>query len=132
MTAARNPHRRDLDHFGQDSDEFVGLSAAIGPFPAQTPVKYVLEWLASQVGSLTASTHRLSTFTLNAYVLAPGSTVGSAPGNIRSVFALNAVVKKTQTSSLTLNAYVIKGGTFTLNAWVRGYASFTLDAFVVV
>jgi hypothetical protein len=131
MPYDRVVHFRDRDHIGQDSDLYVGIDAAIGPFPAQTPVKYVLEALASDLYTLQSANRHVATFTLNAYVLAPGGTAGNAPGNIRSAFFVNAIAKKAVGSSFTVNAYIQKGATFTIDAWVRGHGTFTINAFII-
>lgn len=127
----RHRHHRQRDHFGSDSDLYVGIDGPIGPWEQYTPVKYVLEDLYSKMATLASSNRHVATFAVNAYVLAPGSTVGSVPGNIRSIFTVKATVKKAGAGSFIIYAIVIKGGNFTINAWVRGHGTLTINAFVV-
>lgn len=128
---ARIRHHRDRDHDGEDLDSFVGLSAPIGPWEIGTPIKYVLFDLYTRFTALESSNHHLGSITVDAYALAPGSFAGSAPGTIRGLLSIDAIVKKSMSGSITIDAEVVKGGSITIDAWVRPTGSITIDAYVV-
>lgn len=125
----RNVHHRQHDHFGEDSDLYVGIDEAIGPWEAMTPVKYVLQDMYSRITVLDSNSHHLGYFTIDSWVLAPGGTVGT--GNIRSVFFIDQIVRQTMSGSFTIYCLVAKGGNFTIDSWIRPGGSFSIDMFVV-
>lgn len=127
VIAGRHRHDRLNDHFGVETDLNVITTDAIGPWPAGTPLHYVLSDLyAMQVARDSMDNHQVRVFYLDAWVLAPTTAASGGLG----VFTLDALVKKTVSHSFTFDALVIRGGSFTLDAWVAGYGSFTLNAWV--
>lgn len=123
-------HHRLRDHFGLESDLFIGLSERLGPWEEGTPLHFVLEDLISRMDALESSTHNVSSFTGDGIVLAPGGTVSSS-GTVRSVYFADAVLKKIPSRSFTAQAFITRGGSFTANANIRFQGSLTADASLV-
>lgn len=112
-------HHRTHDHFGTEDDTTVVLSSAIGKYAAGTTVAAVLADMFARVSSLEGGTHRVFSFTASAF--------------IQPTFRANAVLKKTQSASFTVDAVLTAGGSFRADAVLRKTtsASFTVNAFIV-
>jgi hypothetical protein len=125
----RQKHHRVRDHFGVELATDVVIDEAVGPYPARTTVEDVLAGILERLTALESSDHVLATFTLDAYLLAPGFTVGT--GTPIGVMTLDAIARATVASDFTLDAALSRGGSFTLDAWIQAYGRFTLDAWIL-
>ena len=126
VISGRHRHHRTRDHFGADSDLYITLDEPVGPWGAGTPVKFVIQDLYDRINRLTSFNHNIRVAWLDAYVLAPATTSGG-----KGVKPLDAIVKVTPSSSFTVAALIVRGGSATINAWVRPNGRFYLNAFVV-
>lgn len=117
-------HHRVRDHFGAEDTLYVVLAEDIGPWIAGTPVQYVLDDLATRVANLESATRQLGSFTANAVVLTPGTTIGG-----RSLFLADAVLKRNRTATFTANALINRSFSFTMDAFIQ--ARFTANAVIV-
>lgn len=131
VIGGRHRHHRTHDHFGADSDLYVGIDEAIGNWGAGTPVKYVLADLYDRIARLTSYNHQIRVAHLDAVVLAPGGTVEIAAGTFATLAFLDAVVINSLSASFILRAQVGRGGTVTLDAYVKGTGLFYLDAYII-
>ena len=122
LVGSRVRHDRTLDHTGVEDATTVVLASAIGQYPAGTTVQAVLASMVARFTAIESSNHHYAYATLDAFILPH--------------FWLNAVKKRTISSSYVLDAVVSRAQTFTLNAALRtatsgGTRTFTLAAFVV-
>lgn len=131
VIGGRHRHHRTLDHFGADSDLYITLDEAVGPWGGGTPIKYVIADLYARITALSSSTHYVRVAYLNAVVLAPGGSVETSAGTFRAIFWLDAIAKRAASSSFTLSALITRGGSMTLDAYVQTVGHFYLNAFVV-
>jgi hypothetical protein len=113
-------HHRTRDHFGIESDLYVTLSEAIGPYPMFTPIHFVIADLMDRLNALETSTKHVRTFTGDAVIS-------------RLFFTGDAIIKATTLESLfTGNAWIGTLHSFTGDAWIIPLPStFTGDAFIV-
>lgn len=111
-------HDRVEDHFGSDSDLYIALSEAIGPYPAWTPIHYVLVDLMDRLLSLEGANRMFGSFTIDA--LLDGGT-----------FTADAAVKRFgMSATFTADARFAIGGSFTVGAWIK--TAFDIDAFIIL
>ena len=121
-------HDRTAAHYGFEWDDDVILSAAIGPYPAATPLNVFLAGLYGSIQAFTGTYATVASFTAGAYL---------SGGVVRA----NAVVRRVQTGSLyignnngTGGAYIVRGGvaSFTGSAWIQAATkAFSADAMLV-
>ncbi len=83
------------------------------------------------MAQLESATGVQSSFSANAYLLTPGTIIGTVPGTMRSIFWADAVTRRTMSSSFTANAWKVGGGRVTANATIIGRRRFTADAVLV-
>jgi hypothetical protein len=119
-------HHRVRDHYGAESDLYVVLDSAIGPYDAGAPIHWVLEDMLARLSALENSERRRFTFVADAW-LALSGTYG------HGVVLADAAIKRTGMSgSFTANAYYRRGwASFTADAVISQVTSFTADAFLV-
>jgi hypothetical protein len=116
IAVARWQHHRVRDHFGPESDLFVILSEDVGQYPTGTPVHWVIADLVARILALENSDRTRVTFTLDAVISGQAITI-------------DAVIKSTVAASLTVDATITRGGSFTIDAVV--VPTFTIDAYIV-
>lgn len=121
-------HDINNDHFGDLSSLSVIIDAPVGQWQTGTPLHFVLDWFAQRVIDIESVNKQISSFTSNAYVLAPGSTV-EVSGTVFGVWISYSVFLDSNSVSFTADA--IKGLIFTLDAHLRGFAEITVDAVIV-
>jgi len=128
-------HHRLRDHFGAESDLYVMLSTAIGPWEEGTPVHFVIEDLLNRLAALESASHVIGSFTCNSYLITPGTWVEQPAGTWRSVTSMDATMKKTMIDPSLLafmaKAWIVGGATFTANAVIHAERSFTAAAVIV-
>lgn len=119
-------HHRVRDHFGPESDLYVVLDSTIGKYIEGTPVHWVISDLVDRLNYLEDWNRKRGSFTLDSWLAASG-TYG------RGVFDADAIVEATitftGTSGIKVDAYIIKGGSFSADATIMPI--FTIDAFIV-
>lgn len=126
----RQQHHRVRDHFGRELASVVVIDDAIGRYAARTPVQDVLADLFARLDALESADHVLGTFTLDAWILAPGAVSDGGGGTWIGALALDAVTRVTEAVTFVLDAVLQTGGRFTLDAWLGGHGTFTLDAWI--
>jgi len=130
IIADRHPHHRVRDHYGLELATNIVLDEAVGGYPARTTVQEVLAGLYARVIALDSFNHHVSTFTLDAAILALGGVSGS--GTLTGALALYSVLRGTRSGDFTLDAWLARGGSFTLDAVILVPSpSFTLDAWII-
>ncbi len=120
IAGARNRHHRTHDHTGFEVDSNVVISQPIGPYPSGTTLATVLAALDARLADLEASqfsTRLRSSFTMDCF--------------IAHYFSVNAIVKRTQTSTFVLDAVLTRGGRYTIDAYIGGGGTFTVNALIV-
>lgn len=112
-------HSRIYDHFGTDSDELVVLSRAIGPYPAYTPIKYVLSDIFDRLAQIDSSNRYFADFTIDALV------------DTSFTITLDARIFGTivQSGSFSIDATYGQGLSFSVDAVL--IRTFTVDAFLL-
>jgi hypothetical protein len=124
-------HHRLRDHFGADSDLYVSLSEAIGPWEEGTPIHYVVLDLYAKMAAIESAGHVVQSFTCNGYVTAPGTLTEGPAGTWSSVVLAYATLRKTTSSSFLVNAWKAGGTSFTVDANIRFQGSFAVAAVIV-
>jgi hypothetical protein len=119
LGAGRWQHSRLHDHFGSDSDQYIVLSQSIGPYPAYTPIKYVLSDLFDRLSQLESSGRQFGDFTIDAIV------------DTSFTFTVDAHLFGTivQSGSFTVDATYGQGLSFSIDAYIA--TTFTVDAFLL-
>jgi hypothetical protein len=131
FVTTRSKHHRIRDHFGADTDLNVGLSQRVGPWEEGTPLYYVIEDLWARLAVIELGGYVLGSFTCDSVLLSAGGWIESPAGTFRSTALLDAVLKKTISSSFTAGAVMTRGGSFTADASIRGAGTFTASAVFV-
>ena len=109
-------HHRVRDHFGPESDLYVVLSEKVGKYEAFTPIHWVLADMAQRLVYLEDYTRTKASFSVDAWIS-------------DQVIVVDAVIKRTISGSLLVDAVLSKGGVFTVDACIAGI--FTINAFIV-
>jgi len=116
-------HHRVRDHFGPEDARYVVLYENVGPYPAGTPVHYIIEDLFAKINQLENTERRRFDFSVDAFLSAIG-TYGF--GYLRMDAA---ILVNTETTLTTLDAWKQLGSTFSADAIIM--PAFTIDAFLL-
>lgn len=117
-------HHRLRDHYGADSDLYVVLESAVGPWPTDTPVHYVLQDIMNRLTYL--ETHNPPVklnFTADAVLAAEPVPDGT--------FTADAVFGESFGSIFFIDAIIGENKIFTADAYIIGDRTITVDAFIV-
>jgi hypothetical protein len=124
--------RHDIvnDHFGDLSSLQVVTERAFGPYPAGTPLHYILEWLVSRIIEIESRVKGFGNLFINAYILGLGDVVESG-GTVRGVFSIDGVKFKANAhvGTMGIDAEFVMG--FKMDAHIRFQGAIYVEAVVV-